>query len=155
MVMKDFTLDSPGGAAVARAACARAVWPALPAAPRLTRPCLTPTAMSATRRTGRDDAIAVYTRAAEGAAAGSPALLAAVNNRAAARLGASDAEGAAVDASGVLNAEPRNVKALLRRGAAHEGLGDVVSEATDYVAALTVDPGCDQARSAAGRLLRR
>lgn len=47
---------------------------------------------------------------------------------------------AAADTSAVLQAEPNNVKALLRRAAAHEGLGEDQEAAADCRRALEVEP---------------
>ena len=111
---------------------------------------------NAAYREGRwADAIDAYTRAAGGAARGSPAWVAAVNNRAAAKLAAGDAAGAQADGAAVLTLEPRNVKALLRCAAARERLGDVATAVNGYEAVLVLDPGCEQAREGLARLRRR
>ena len=98
------------------------------------------------------DAVAAYTRAADAAPPSSPAWIAAVNNRAAARLAAGDAAGVAADAGAVLDVAPADVKALLRRGSAREALGDGEGAASDYGAALEVEPGNGQARAGLARV---
>lgn len=97
------------------------------------------------------DAVAHYTEAVDAAAAGSPSALAALNNRAAARLKAGDADGAECDATAVLAARPGDVKALLRRGAAREARCDRAGAAADFRAAAAVEPGNKQAADGVAR----
>ena len=98
------------------------------------------------------EAIAAYTRAMEGATPGSPVWLAALNNRAAAKLAAGNLNGAFVDTSLVLGFDALSVKTFLRRDAACEGLGNANSAVEDYEDALKVDPKFEQARAALARL---
>lgn len=97
-------------------------------------------------------AVAAYTRAADAAIPSSPAWIAAVNNRAAVKLAAGDAAGAAADAGAVLDIAPGDVKARLRRGSAREALGDSAGATADYQAALAVEPGNGQARDGLARV---
>ena len=134
----------------------------LPTAPASTKtpssakppPCPHRDAGNAAFKAGRfDDAVACYTRAADAApSSSSPAWLAAVNNRAAARLAAGDHAGAAQDAGAVLAIAPDDVKARLRRAAAREGVGEAAGAREDYEAVLKVEPGNAQARAGVARV---
>ncbi|EFN56519.1 hypothetical protein CHLNCDRAFT_51491 [Chlorella variabilis] len=77
-----------------------------------------------------------YTRALEL----EPGMVAALNNRAMARLKMQQWAEAEADCSAVLAAEPRNVKALLRRAAAAAALGRQPAAADDWRAVLALEP---------------
>mmetsp|Transcript_9973 Transcript_9973/g.29916 ORF Transcript_9973/g.29916 Transcript_9973/m.29916 type:complete len:352 (-) Transcript_9973:950-2005(-) len=72
-------------------------------------------------------------------------LVTALNNRALAHLKLGNPAAAETDASAVLHLEPRNVKALLRRGNAREALGQVDSALQDFKAALIEQPNNKEA----------
>lgn len=55
-------------------------------------------------------------------------------------------------ASSLLQAEPGNVKALLRRSSAREGLGQLQQAEEDLRAALALQPGNKEAQQALQRL---
>lgn len=134
---------------VARPLAAKAA-PAASAAPP---PCPHRAAGNAAFKDQRwSDAVDAYTRAADAASPSSPAWIAAVNNRAAAKLAAGDAAGAAADAGAVIDVAPADVKARLRRGAAREKLGDGQGAAEDYKAALAAEPGNGQAKQGLARV---
>ena len=63
-----------------------------------------------------------------------------LNNRALASLHAGDVGGSIADASAVLELEPGNVKALMRRAMAHVQLQEHDRAVADYTAALRHDP---------------
>lgn len=143
------------GGGVVGGAAKKAPAPSLPPPPP--PPPLTPAASARAEGNARfaagdwAAAIALYTKAAELCGEEEGAQMeraAALNNRAAARLRAGDAAGAAADASWVLGVEPSNVKALLRRGAAREALGQAGGAGSDFEQAATLEP--TNAQAAAG-----
>lgn len=67
-------------------------------------------------------------------------MVAALNNRAMARLKLQQWEDAVTDCSAVLALEPRNVKALLRRATAAQALGQGAAAAADWRAVLAAEP---------------
>ncbi|CAG9466316.1 unnamed protein product [Pedinophyceae sp. YPF-701] len=103
-----------------------------------------------------EDAVEFYTKALEI----NPGLVAARNNRAMALLRLGKLDAAIADCTAVLEAEPNNVKALLRRGAAREqsaapgeaGAAARAAAADDFFAVLKVEGKNKQALEAVGRL---
>jgi Flp pilus assembly protein TadD len=62
-------------------------------------------------------------------------------------------EAAESDASAVLSSEPGNVKAMLRRAAAREGLEKVGEAVADYEAARKLEPANKVAAEALARIM--
>ncbi|KAF8067377.1 Spag1 [Scenedesmus sp. PABB004] len=131
----DFTLPA-GGAAAAPAAAPRA--PAAPARGAAGSAAGAEKAKgnAALRRGDLQAALEHFTASVRL----DPAATAARNNRSLVYLKLSMFAEAAADAGAVLAAEPGNVKALLRRAAAREGLGDAAAAAADLRAALAAEP---------------
>ncbi|PRW61388.1 SUMO-activating enzyme subunit 2 [Chlorella sorokiniana] len=77
-----------------------------------------------------------------------PGQVAALNNRALARLKLQQWSEAEADCSAVLNAEPGNVKALLRRAAARAALGHAADAEADWRAVLAREPQNKEATAA-------
>lgn len=90
-----------------------------------------------------DEAIQAYSMAIQL----NPDLISAINNRAMASLKLQKYEDAIIDCTTVLNTQPHNVKALLRRAAAHRALKDEIHEKEDLARVLEIEPQNKEART--------
>lgn len=100
-----------------------------------------------------EDAIAKYTQAADAVSdKTSPLYLTILNNRAACHQQLSNFPAVVEDTSHVIEHDPHNVKALLRRGLAFEGLERYRSALADIRAVLAIDPSMDIANKAQHRI---
>lgn len=100
-----------------------------------------------------EEAIEKYTQAANAVEdKASPLYLTILNNRAACHQQLSNFPAVVEDTSHVLEHDPSNVKALLRRGLAFEGLERYRSALADIRAVLAIDPSMDIANKAQHRI---
>ncbi|KAK8794479.1 stress-inducible protein [Blastocystis sp. subtype 4] len=101
------------------------------------------------------EAINSYTKAIQSAGEGAPMndlLCACYNNRAACYQQLGNYEAVVADASRVIEYDPKNVKALLRRGLAFESLERYRSALEDIRAVLAINPTIDMANRAQHRI---
>ncbi|KAK8813640.1 stress-inducible protein STI1 [Blastocystis sp. ATCC 50177/Nand II] len=100
------------------------------------------------------DAIKAYTKAIESVAEGecNDTLIACYNNRSACYQQLGDYESVVGDTTWVLEHDPKNVKALLRRGLAYENLERYRSALEDIRNVLAINPNIEMANSAQHRI---
>jgi len=105
------------------------------------------------------DAIAAYTSAVElydGLETKTPTadktVSACLNNRAACRIQVREFDDAILDATRVLALEPKNAKALLRRGTCYEHIEKYKQSKADMEGVLSIDPGSRQAKDILNRV---
>ncbi|KDO16555.1 hypothetical protein SPRG_17929, partial [Saprolegnia parasitica CBS 223.65] len=100
-----------------------------------------------------EKAIGIYTEAIEACEKdSSPVAISCYNNRAACHQQLSNFSAVIRDCSHVLEVEPTNQKALLRRGLAYEGLERYRLALQDIRALLALDPSIDIANKAQHRI---
>jgi len=99
-------------------------------------------------------AVEIWEGMAEKSAAANKCLCACLNNRAACKIQVRDFDDAIVDCTRLLEIEPKNAKALLRRGTSYEHIEKYGKALKDVEAVLSIDASSKQAKDVKNRVTK-